>query len=155
MTRRVAGELARIANEAGRAKGKTRRVKSLFMPNTDNKMSIARIDGLECDGILSLAIQFMSLSDRPQQIHGWFEFTEEAVRDAQLTIDYDENPRRHANVENWPDDHEGKSRSSQILYRSCYRKAQFVPAIDPLNPQIPDDPCLHVVDIDYRPLPKK
>ncbi|MCY4130048.1 MAG: hypothetical protein OXG15_12515 [Gammaproteobacteria bacterium] len=154
MTRRVTGELARIANEAGRAKGKKRKVKSLLTPNVENEMSIARIDGLECDEILNLAIEFMAQSDSPQKVHGWFEFSAEAVEDADLTIDYDENPPRHANVIDWPDKDEAQSRATQILYRACYRKAHFNPPIDPTNPTIPDDPCSYVEEIDYRAIPK-
>ena len=103
MTAREAGTLARFATQSGRLTDEVVKPK-LFEPNRALELSVFRVDGLGRIEIQEIGIDVVTAIPNAQRLHGWGEINESAVLDAGLRVDYDDDPPRHANVLDWPDE---------------------------------------------------
>ena len=90
-------------------------------------MSISRIDGLDCNGIVEVGLDMVARHRVADELHGWVEFTHNAVTALGLEIDYDETPPRHANIIAWPDGKGELLRIRRRLARACHQKCLLVP----------------------------
>lgn len=143
---REKGELFRIGFNRRKIFGSPSQRRRIFFPDRFNKLSIGRIDGLNCEQIFNLALDFAATSSSPEPIHGWYEFSEDAVHDADLAIDYDDTPERHAHIVSWPKNLELRALAIQKLCKACYRIAQFESAAT-INEKV-DNACEHVRSIE-------
>ena len=128
------GEAVRFAPEKGKL-GTPGRRKRLLLPDKKAKLSISRTDDLDCEHILDEGLSFVGRHGSAEALFGWLEFDEVGVDEANLHIDYDEDPPRHGNVVGWPDHADpGVRRKRQLdaaeaLASRCLREAQFAPPI--------------------------
>ena len=141
MTERADGDLARFAVEQTRLATELQRAK-LFRPTKQGKVSISRIDGLECDGIVEVGLRVVEDHGNADELYGWLEFTGDAVTALGLEIQYDETPPRHANIVAWPPKgEEGQLLNKrQELARACRRKCLLDPPAKP-GGLLPDVTC--------------
>lgn len=142
MTRRISGDLARFAYEKDKVGKKLSKCKSLFRPNKNGVMSVSRLEDLDCREILELGLDFAQRQTNCPPIFGWFEFKEDAVSEAKLKIDYDDNPPRHANIYSWPKETSDKLLAKNELFKRCFRKAAFPEAVTNISQLT--DPCSYV-----------
>ena len=105
-------------------------------------MSVSRIDDLECREILELGLDFAQRQANSPPVFGWFEFGEDAVSEAKLKIEYDDNPPRHANIHCWPEETSNKLLAKNELFKRCFRKAAFPEAVTDIGQLT--DPCNYV-----------
>ena len=114
MASRAEGSLARFAVESGRFGASTVKPK-LFEPNRNLELSVFGIGGLVCAEVRDLGIAVARWHPTARQLHGWGEISEEAVASAELDIEYDNQPERHANITGWPEDIEERKLKQQLL----------------------------------------
>ena len=114
MTIREAETLARFATQSGRITDEVVKPK-LFEPNRALELSVFRVDGLDRTEIQEIGIDVVTAIPSAQRLHGWGEISETAVLDAGLRVDYDDDPPRHANVLDWPDEASERKLIQQIL----------------------------------------
>ena len=145
MTRRARGDIVRFAFEENKVAGKPSKLRSLFRPNKELKMSIGRAEGLNCREILDMALRFVGQQQNPSDIWGWLEFREEAAQKHGLEIIVDDSPRGHANVI-WPTKREKWHLATLEMFQSCFRRAYFPTPVK--KSRIPSDPCSYVNDYD-------
>jgi hypothetical protein len=75
-----------------------RKVKHLsYHPDKQGKLSVFYIDGLDHSQTLDIGIQNVDTN-----IKGYGVLCSTAFEDHDLTIEFDNNPERHANVSGWP-----------------------------------------------------
>ena len=125
MARRTKGELVRFGYERRKILGSPSAMRRLFQPDKTLKLSVSRIEDLECDEILELGIQFGKHSTQARPVHGWFELHADDVVDAKLNIEYDEDPPRHAHIIGWPDTPSERNLRMELLFKAHIRKADF------------------------------
>lgn len=114
MTVRASGSLARFALESGRLTASIVKPK-LFEPNRELKLSVFHVDGLDDLGIADIGNNVAGRRRPPKRLRGWGEFDEVAVCKAELRIDRDDNPPRHADIVDWPRDPSKRKQCQQIL----------------------------------------
>ena len=114
MTIRGARTLARFATQSGRLTDEVVKPK-LFEPNRALELSVFRVDDLDRTEIQEIGIDVVTAIPNAQRLHGWGEISETAVIDAGLRVDYDDDPPRHANVLDWPDEASERKLIQQIL----------------------------------------
>lgn len=114
MTIRGARTLARFATQSGRLTNEVVKSK-LFEPNRALELSVFQIDDLDRTEIQEIGIDVVTAIPNAQRLHGWGEISETAAIDAGLRVDYDDNPPRHANVLDWPDEASERKLIQQIL----------------------------------------
>ena len=122
MTIRVSGLLARFAVEGGNLTAAAVKPK-LFRPNRELKLSIFYVDGLDDPEIRAIGDNVVRLHRTAKRLHGWGEFGEAAVAKANLRIDRDDDPPRHANIVDWPTS-AGERKQRQIFLAKCARPVQ-------------------------------
>jgi len=77
-----------------------------FLPPPDYRLSVFRIDGLTAENVCQIG-QRQVISKRPERtLHGFANIVAQAFLDANLTMDPDNNPPRHASIGGWPEDKE-------------------------------------------------
>ena len=119
MTVRAAGLLARFAVESGRLTDS--RVKpKLFEPNRALELSVFHVDGLVRDQIRDLGDEVVKKHPSARKLRGWGEFPESAVRKAGLRVERDDDPPRHANIVDWPQEPSERKQRQQILASHSY-----------------------------------
>ena len=99
-------------------------------------MSISRIDDLDCGGIVEVGLAMVERHTVADELHGWVEFTHNAVTALGLEIDYDEMPPRHANIIAWPVGKGKLLRTRRRLARACHRKCLLDPPALLGGPQV-------------------
>ena len=98
--------LARYLTSSNHYSTKMQVVKpAAFLPQPPNYcLSVFRIDGLTTEQVCQIGQQKV-ISKRPgRTLHGFANIVAQAFLDANLTIDPDNNPPRHASVVGWPKD---------------------------------------------------
>ena len=124
MTVRASGLLARFALESGRLTASAVKPK-LFEPNRELKLSVFHVDGLVDAGIRHIGNDVVTRHSTAKRLYGWGEFDEAAVCEAGLRIDRDDNPPRHANIVDWPEEpSERKQRQQLLASRACPVRVQ-------------------------------
>ena len=93
--------MARFAVESGHLTAAAVKPK-LFQPNKELKLSIFHVDGLDDPDIRAIGDNVVRLHRTARRLHGWAEFDEAAVAEANLRTDRDDDPPRHANIVDWP-----------------------------------------------------
>jgi len=94
-----------------------------FLPPPDYHLSVFRIDGLTIEDICQIGQQQV-ISKRPERtLHGFANIVAQAFLDANLIIDPDNNPPRHASVVGWPKEKPQQMSIAQELAAS----AELVP----------------------------
>ena len=119
MTVRVSGSLARFALEGGRLTASVVKPK-LFEPNRALKLSVFHVDGLDDGGIRHIGDDVVTRHPTAKRLYGWGGFDGAAVSDAGLRIDRDDDPPRHANIVDWPEDASERKQRQQILASRAY-----------------------------------
>lgn len=98
--------------------------RKLFVPNRDLNLrlslSVFDVGGLTCKGIRKLGIgvakEIAKKQSTSRHLYGWGEIDACAVlREANLQIERDDNPPRHANIVGWPSDAEERKYRQQLL----------------------------------------
>jgi hypothetical protein len=79
-------------------------------PPPDYRLSVFRIDGLTTEHVCQIGQQKVISKMTGRTLHGFANIVAQAFLDAELTIDPDNNPPRHASVVGWP-----KEKSEQKL----------------------------------------
>ena len=118
MTSRGAGTLARFATQSGHLAASVVKPK-LFEPNRDLKLSVFLVEGLVSSEIATIGESVVKAHPQAQRLYGWGEINESEVLTAGLTMDYDDNPTRHANIIDWPQDKAQRLQIQQILASSA------------------------------------
>ena len=67
-------------------------------------LSVSFIDDLECDEVRDLGVETGRRHRTAKQLFGWAVLRAEEIRELGLRIERDDNPPRHANILDWPDD---------------------------------------------------
>ena len=75
---------------------------SAFIPPDDRKLSVFRISGLSEDGIWKLGQEKVA-EPSERTLRGRADLAVLAVHDAELEVEPDDDPVRHANVVGWPE----------------------------------------------------
>ena len=122
MTTRQQGELARFAvkaNDIGNTDAQT--AKRMFRPNKLGELSVSRIEGLDCNGIILEGQGVVEGRDDTDTLYGWIEVHEQVVQGQGLRIDYDEEPSRHANIVAWGEIPGDRQQQRLELVRQCSR----------------------------------
>lgn len=114
MTVRASGFLARFALESRHLTASVVKPK-LFEPNRKRKLSVFYVSGLDDAGIRHIGDDVVAQQSTAKRLYGWGEFSEAAVHDAGLRIKRDDNPPRHANIADWPEDPSERKQRQQIL----------------------------------------
>ena len=83
-------------------------------------LSVSFIDGLECDEICELGKEAGRRHKTAKQLFGWAAICAKNVRELGLRIERDDNPPRHANVLDWPDDSRLRKEIRLKLARHAY-----------------------------------
>ena len=127
MTAREAGTLARFATQSGRLTDEVVKPK-LFEPNRALELSVFRVDGLGLTEIQEIGTDVVTAIPSARRLHGWGEISESAVLDAGLRVDYDDDPPRHANVLDWPDE-ASERKLIQLILASHARAIRLNPPV--------------------------
>ena len=133
MTARAEGDLARFAVEKTKLATEAQ-IASEFRPTKQERVSISRIDGLDCDDIVEVGLDVVERHAVASELHGWVEFTHDDVTALGLEIDYDEIPPRHANIVAWPGGKGKRLWTRQRLAKACNRKCLLDPPAVPGGP---------------------
>ena len=128
MTVRGKGELARYAVEDRKVGTQARRTRNL-RPDGRGQVSISRVDGLDTDGVFQEGLRVAQEHENSDELHGWMEFTKEAIEKPELRIQYDSEPPRHAHIVAWPEAAGKRVHKQRLLARECHREARFAPTI--------------------------
>ena len=128
MTARVEGDLARFAVERNSLKTIAQRAK-LFRPTKQGTVSISRIEGLDCHGIVEVGLDVVERHANATVLHGWVEFTQDAVEALGVGIDPDDDPPRHAHIVAKGTEGEILNKRHEIA-KVCHRKC----LVDPPRP---------------------
>lgn len=92
----------------------------LFEPNRALELSVFHVDGLDEGDIARIGNDVVAKQRHPKHLYGWGEFDEVAVCKAGLRIDRDDNPPRHANIVDWPEEpSERKLRQQTLASHAC------------------------------------
>lgn len=127
MTIRGARTLARFATQSGRLTDEVVKPK-LFEPNRALELSVFRVDDIDRTEIQEIGTDVVKAIPNAQRLHGWGEISETAVIDAGLRVDYDDDPPRHANVLDWPDE-ASERKLIQLILASHARAIRLNPPI--------------------------
>ena len=74
-----------------------------FMPPSDLRLSVFRIDGLKLEEIWEIGqTEVINVMTQPKILHGMAKIKVSKVREQKLEIDPDNDPIRHANIIGWP-----------------------------------------------------
>ena len=148
MARRSAGVVARFGYDDRKVVGSPSDVRRILRPDKRYPdISIGRIHDLECDEILELGIDFGKRSNPTRPVCGWFEFHEDDVDEAFLTIEDDNEPPRHANIVKWPVDPSKRNLAIETLFHAFTHRAHFKPPVNDISEV--ESPCDYVEEIDY------
>lgn len=85
----------------------------LFKPAKDRKMSVFRTSELEEDQIWELGDSYINRAG--ELIWGRSDLSLAIINEFMLELEVDDNPPRHANVINWPEDDDERLLVSQKL----------------------------------------
>jgi len=76
-----------------------------FIPPTDLKLSVFRIDGLKPEEIWEIGQKHViDNMPKPKILHGRADIKVSKVQERDLSVDPDNEPIRHANIVGWPED---------------------------------------------------
>lgn len=76
-----------------------------FMPRTDLRLSVFRIDGLNLEDIWEIGQKHViNNMPKPKILYGIADIKVFQVQGKELSVDPDDNPIRHANIVGWPED---------------------------------------------------
>ena len=118
MTARGEGALARFATQSGHLAASVMKPK-LFEPNRDLELSVFQVKGLISAEIATIGESVVKVHPQARRLYGWGEINESEILTNGLKIDYDDNPPRHANIINWPQDKAQRLQIQQILASSA------------------------------------
>lgn len=87
-----------------------------FMPPTDLKLSVFRIDGLNLEDIWVIGQKHViDNMPKPKILYGIADIKVFKVQEKELSVDPDNNPIRHANIVGWPENIAGRQSIAQEL----------------------------------------
>ena len=120
MTVRLEGQFARFAFHRNEISSKPKARVPLFKPTSSNKLSVSDVCGLDYAGIVDEGIKVGGRREDVEFMYGWAEFDREIMRRANLQLDYDNVPERHASIVGWLTD-AGARRDQQItlITKAC------------------------------------
>jgi hypothetical protein len=88
-------------------------------PPPEYHLSVFRIYGLTTEDVCQIG-QRKVISNMPgRTLHGYANIVAQSFQDANLTIDPDNNPARHASVVGWPEDKQQQVSIAQELAASA------------------------------------
>lgn len=103
--------VARYAVEGRKLTAKVAKRK-LFEPNASLKLSVFRIQDVGTDEVISIGISVAKKHATARNLYGWATVKRREVTVLGLVFEDDDEPPRHSNIVNWPDDR-GKRKSLQ------------------------------------------
>ena len=93
---------------------------SAFMPPPSLALSVFRTQGLAEPEVWDLGRQYVA-SPQGRTMHGRADVVAEAVQDAGLRVDADDDPPRHANIVGWP----GEKHAQKIVAHALALRAKL------------------------------
>lgn len=125
MTIRPEGQFARFAFHRKEISNEPKARTPLFKPSSSDKLSVSDVCDLDCTGIVDEGIKVGNRRKdaKSLSLYGWAEFDQEIIRRANLQLDYDNVPERHANIVGWLTDADAR-RDQQItlVVKACATK---------------------------------
>ena len=86
-----------------------------FMPPSDLKLSVFRIDDLQLEEIWEIGQKHViDKMSKPKVLYGLADIKVFRVQEKNLKVDPDNKPIRHANIVGWPEGPENKARRQSI-----------------------------------------
>ena len=118
MSDRGTRTLARFATQSGHLAASVVKPK-LFEPNLALELSVFQVEGLVSIEIATIGESVVKAHPQARRLYGWGEINESDVLTTGLKIDYDDNPPRHANIIDWPQDKAQRLQIQQTLAASA------------------------------------
>ena len=110
--------VTRFAFEKGYFRSSDNSVKpKAFEPSANGEVSVARIDGLQEQGVWELGDEAGQMRPHPKAAIARLDFVASAVAGCALQLKIDEPPVRHALIVGWPDQEELRIQKAQELAR--------------------------------------
>ena len=86
-----------------------------FMPQTNLRLSVLRIDGLKLDEVWEIGQkEVIDVLPQPKTLYGMADIKASKVREFDLEIEPSNTPPRHADICGWPEKAKHKSVAQQL-----------------------------------------